>query len=230
MNFDMKKTTEQIISTSLQAAEQAGISIVYIMTLTRDIPYEQNLSMLDIAISSELSGYFAGIDIAGDEETIPLDTLKPLIQKAVDKGKKITIHAGEAGPARNVAEAIQAGATRVGHGISSFKDPETLESAIKACITYEVCPTSNLQTSTIKSVEELQIPDLLKKGVRITINTDDPGISGTTLTNELEIVQQTFSLTKESLKILTHNSIQGAFVSESQKQTLMKETDRFFSP
>jgi adenosine deaminase len=229
MKFNMKETTEQIISTSLEQARNCGMSIAFLMTLTRDLPIEENQELLDIAVLSELNSHFSGIDIAGDEENIPLDTLEPLIHTAVDKGKKVTIHAGEAGPASNVSQAINLGASRIGHGIRAFNDPDVLQQAVEAGITFEVCPTSNIQTASIEKIEALNLSRLIENGVQITINTDDPGISGTDLVKEFSIIQQVFSLTAEDIQKLTLNAVKGAYVSDAEKEELGTKVNAFFA-
>lgn len=228
MGFDMGEIAEQIISTSSEEADKQGISIVFIMTLSRHIPYDINNRMADICLNSELSRYFAGIDIAGDEASYSLDELKPLIKKGVKAGKKITIHAGEAGPASNVSEAVDAGASRIGHGINSFFNPEILEKAIQQSITYEVCPTSNIQTGTVKSIQKLDIKRVMDSGALITINTDDPGVSDTDLSAEYTIIQDVFQLSQSDINDLLLNSVSGAFIPEQGRNSLKNKINDYF--
>jgi len=229
MGFDMERTTEQIISTAIAESQSAHLDVSFLMTLTRELPLEENEELLRIALSSGLSSYFAGIDIAGDEETVLLEPFKPLIARAVDHGKKVTIHAGEAGPAGNVREAMNAGASRIGHGVACFGHESILQESIERGITFEVCPTSNVHTGTIKEVADLDLKRLLDEGVAVTVNTDDPGISETTLTHELFSVQQVFSLSKQYLKKLLLNAVEGAFISAEQKTKLRRHIDAYFS-
>lgn len=229
MKFDFEDVTEQIISTALEEAGKSGMEISFLMTLTRELPLEENSRLTDVALSSRFQKYFVGIDVAGDEANVPLEKLVPLLSRVLKQRKKLTIHAGEAGPAQNVKKAIEKGASRIGHGVRSFADSKILSLAQDKNITYEVCPTSNLQTVTIKEVKELNLKSLLDRGVCITINTDDPGISETTLTNEFLIVQDVFSLTAEEIKTLSLNAVNNAFTSEEKKDVL-REKIRNSSP
>jgi adenosine deaminase len=138
MGFDLDMVAELIITTARTAAAAGGMDIGFVMVLTRDLGVEENRRMLDVVLSSRLGGHFAGIDIAGDEAGIPLAPYLPLIQAARAGGKRVTIHAGEAGPASNVAEAIAAGAERIGHGINAFRDPGVLALARERGIAFEV--------------------------------------------------------------------------------------------
>jgi len=230
MNFDLGKTTEQIISTASAEARARGMSIVFIMTLTRHIPLERNVRLADISIRSSLNEWFAGIDIAGDEARVPLDPLKPFIREALERGKKVTVHAGEAGPAENVREAVRAGACRIGHGVRAFRCPDILSEAAAAGVTFEVCPTSNLQTGAAKDIYSLEIKKLIEEGIRITVNTDDPGVSDTDLGRELALVQETFGLEAAHMETLLLNAAEGAFVSETGKEELKGRIRRYFHP
>ena len=102
-----------------------------------------------------------------------------------------------------------------------------MEIAREKQVCYEVCPTSNIDTETIRSVEELDLDRLLQKRVRFTINTDDPGISTTTLSDELISIQRTFDLTIEDLIELQRNAIDAAFMDEGSKAALHASLNRF---
>jgi len=228
MGFDMEEITEHIISTAIKEADNHSMNIVFIMTLSRHILFDINSQMADICLNSELSRYFAGIDIAGDEASYSLEELMPLIRKATKADKKITIHAGEAGPSSNVDEAIEAGASRIGHGIKSFSDPTVLAKAVQRGIPYEVCPTSNIQTGTVKSIQQLDIKRVMKSGAVITINTDDPGVSDTDLSNEYSIIQDIFQLTHDDIRSLLLHAASSAFISEEDKNILKNKINDYF--
>jgi adenosine deaminase len=227
MGFDREEISEQIISIAREEAAAADMKIGFLMTLTRDLTIEENCTLMDIALHSRLAKYFAGIDIAGDEDTIPLSKLEICIRETMEHGKRLTIHAGEAGPAANVSEAIEAGALRIGHGVHSFSDSTITSIAREKQVCYEVCPTSNIDTVTIQAVDELELGRLLGEHIPVTINTDDPGISATTLSDELIIVQRTFDLTLEDLTQLQRNAIDAAFLDEGTKSELHARLSRF---
>ncbi len=229
MKFDFEEVTEQIISTAQHEADLCGMTISFIMTLTRGMPEDQNEELLRIVTESSLSGLFSGVDIAGDELGIPLSDWKPYLKKVRDKGLPLTIHAGEAGPGENVGMAIDEGAVRIGHGIRCFSRLPILKKAIDNNVAFEVCPTSNIHTDNIASISQLNLKELLDMGVRITINTDDPGISNVSLTDELITAAETFSLTKEDLLKLQLNAADAAFIGREQKNSLKKKIREGFA-
>jgi adenosine deaminase len=98
----------------------------------------------------------------------------------------VTIHAGEAGGAENVREAIERfGARRIGHGLRVLEDPRTLALAKAQGVVFEVCLTSEIQTGAAGSWRRHPGVALLRAGLAVTLNTDDPSICGTTLSEEL---------------------------------------------
>ena len=79
------------------------------------------------------------------------------------------------------------GAQRIGHGVGSIKDPELVAYLAEKQIPLEVCVTSNVQCCCVPSLEEHPVAKLLRAGVKVTLNTDNMTISGTTQAGELEL-------------------------------------------
>jgi adenosine deaminase len=126
-----------------------------------------------------------GIDLAGDEINYPAERFAPVFQWAKGQGLHITIHAAEAGQASNIHEAIQLlGADRIGHGVRAWEDASVMDELIKTQVALEMCPTSNLHTGVITNLAHHPLSTYQKLGIRVTINTDDPSISNTSLTDE----------------------------------------------
>lgn len=151
-----------------------------------------------------------GLDIAGDERA-PLAPHAAAFRFARKHDLPFTIHAGEAGPARNVREAIELGASRIGHGIRVVEDAETLEFAVKRGVTFEICLTSNLQTRGVASLKRHPIGRLRAAGARVTLNTDDPAVSRITLSDEYEVAAKTFGFGERDFAEFEENARRAAF-------------------
>ena len=136
------------------------------------------------------------------------------------KGIPFTIHAGEAAGADSVKLAIEYGASRIGHGVRSNEDPEVIRLLKENGITLEMCPTSNRQTHAIADMTDYPLIDYLNEGIRVTINTDDMGIEGTTLPDEFRYMKDKFGLTDEQKMILLENAVDAAFTTEDVKKEL----------
>ena len=134
-----------------------------------------------------------------------------------------TIHAGEADGAQSVRLAVEFGARRIGHGVRSFESSEVIELLKKEGVTLEMCPTSNSQTHAVADMTEYPFMDYLSQKIKATLNTDDPAIEGTSISDEFRYMERKFNLTEEQKKELIKNSIDAAFTSENVKKWLRKE-------
>lgn len=142
---------------------------------------------------------------------------------ARELGYKVTIHAGETGVGANVYDAITLlGAERIGHGVYISNHKEAYDLVKQNNIVLEMCPTSNVQTKAVTSYEKHPIMTFLKDDIRVTLNTDNTTVSDTTLGREVELTNNLNGMSLEDYKIIYANSVQGAFLSETEKEELMK--------
>lgn len=160
---------------------------------------------------------------AGEEEGFCRKFIEP-ITLAKEYGYRITIHAGETGIGENVLEAVKLlEAERIGHGVY-IKDCEEAYKIVKEKhITLEICPTSNVQTKAVSSFENHPIYDFYKDGINISINTDNRTVSDTTMTNEIQIVNEYFHMTFEDYKNIYNMSVKASFASKNIKNELKKK-------
>jgi adenosine deaminase len=157
---------------------------------------------------------FVGFDLAGDEAGFPSRHFEKLFKKLRDKHARITVHAGEACGPENVWEAIQLlGAQRIGHGIASAGDPKLMDYLAKNQITLECCPTSNWLTKCVQSLESHPLPRLLRAGVPVTINTDDPTLFECTLPGEIAICKKSMGMTDAEIQACMENADRGSFIT-----------------
>ena len=167
-------------------------------------------------------GGVVAIDLAGAEALFPTKDYGDLFAKAKEYGVPFTIHAGEADGADSVRTAIGFGASRIGHGVRCYEDAELVELVKERGIPFEMCPTSNRQTHAVESMDAYPFMDYLEKGIKVTLNTDDPAIEGVTLAGEFRYMEEAFGLTGEQEKILLKNAIDAAFTCEGVKAELRK--------
>jgi len=177
---------EAVVRGARREAHARGISVAFIVTLGRFAGLEVNRPAVDL-LEDAIGADLAALDLAGDE-AFPAREFAPFFKRWKSAGKRLTIHAGEdpGGPgAANVREAVEVlGADRIGHGVRAIEDPKLVEMLARNEITLELCLTSNVQTHAVRSIESHPIKQLLDAGVRVTINSDDPSISGITLSGE----------------------------------------------
>ncbi|NJN80415.1 MAG: adenosine deaminase, partial [Anaerolineales bacterium] len=144
-----------------------------------------------------------------------------IFKEAKQSGLHVTIHAGEWGPAENVREAIEnIGAERIGHGVRVLEDDSVVALAKERGTVFEVCVTSNFQSGVVSSLEAHPLPTMFEKGLKVTINTDDPSISRITLANEYQIVCDKLHVSVNELKKSVLIAAESAFLKDDEKETL----------
>lgn len=156
---------------------------------------------------------FVGMDLAGNEVQFPCRMFEKSFKKIVAAGGKITIHAGEACGPENIWEAIELlGAQRIGHGISSLQDPLLMRYLAERRICLEMCPTSNWLTQSVPSLAEHPLPNALRAGIPVSINTDDPTVFGTTLPQEIDLCWKQMGLSEAELKLCQDHAFRASFL------------------
>jgi adenosine deaminase len=200
-----------------------------ILTALKQESTERSMEVAQLAAQFAGKGVVA-FDLAGPERHYP-----PLLHRAaIDfvhaAGIPLTIHAGEACCPEQIREAIDLGANRIGHGVHLFEDPETEARVKDDGIPLEVCPTSNLQTSsTIRSYAEHPVGRYIDLGIPISLNTDNRLMSQIDLTHEYEAVVDAFSLDRAAVRTIVTDAIAAAFCDAQTKASLQKEAEAFFA-
>ncbi len=218
-------TQEEVVLAALEGMKRSELKSNLILCCMRGEGNEpDNEETLKVAKRYLVKdGGVVAVDLAGAEGVYPTSLYEGLFRKASEMGIPFTIHAGEAGSADSVRSAIQYGASRIGHGVRIFEDPEVVEMIRLKEIPLEMCPTSNRITKAISDMSSYPLMDYLKKGIKVTVNTDDMGIENITLADEFEYLKDSFGLTDEQEKDILKNSIEAAFTTDKVKGELKKE-------
>ncbi len=162
------------------------------------------------------------LDLAGDELGYPAALFVDHFNKARDAGFKVTVHAGETDGPGSIWDAIRLlGATRIGHGVAAIQDPELLSYMAKHKIGIETCLLSNYQTGTWSDTATHPVKTFLEQGIEVCLNTDDPGISNNTLSDEYLLATNLVQLTPLQINTLKRNALKQAFLSIEQKNALI---------
>ncbi|MFG1172638.1 adenosine deaminase [Erwiniaceae bacterium CAU 1747] len=158
------------------------------------------------------------LDLAGDELGFPGTQFLSHFNRARDAGLRITVHAGEAAGAESIWQAIrQLGAERIGHGVKAIEDPALMDYLAAHGIGIESCLTSNIQTSTVPSLDSHPLKTFLDHGILATINTDDPAVQGIEIGHEYEVAAPAAGLSQQQIRTAQENGLKIAFLSEAEK-------------
>ncbi len=198
------------------------VNVNLIFCMMRHFSVQDNYKIIMLT-KKFLGNGVVGIDLAGDEAKYATENFKELFDIIRKEGIPFTIHAGEARSYESVNDAIDFGAKRIGHGISSIQSDEVVNKLIRMGVTLEICPSSNIDTDIIKSIESHPIKQLVDNGVLVTINTDNRTVSNTSLNKEYELLRKTFGFSDEDFLKFNLNAINCAFISEDEKRLLRKE-------
>lgn len=190
------------------ASREHDVAVGLIAIVSRNYGLESAERTVDFALRNRER--LAGFDLAGDERAYPPSMYVDVLAPIADAGIPLTAHYGESGGPQFPREAIEAlGSLRLGHGVSVAWDPEVTA--------LEMCPTSNVRTHAVATIAEHPARPLLDEGVRVTINTDNPGLFAIDLTHELEACRDELGFTDDELRRVTENAIDASFVDEKVK-------------
>lgn len=210
-------TQAQAVEAVILGAEQGmqkcpGIRIGIILCCMRGANNRAD-SMETIRLTREyLGSIVCAADLAGAEALFPTRDFADIFAYAKRLGVPYTIHAGEADGPESVRAALEMGTMRIGHGILSIRDAELVKELARKGVTLETAVTSNCQTKAVASLAEHPIRRLFDAGVRVTLNTDNRTVSGTTLNKEIQLVKNAFGFTDEEIARMEQYAQEAAFL------------------
>ncbi len=164
-----------------------------------------------------------GVGMGGDERAAPTAAFEPVYREARRVGLRTVVHAGEFDGPRSVWEAIDLlEVERVGHGVRSIEDPRLVETLARRGIPLECCPTSNIETGVVSSWEEHPLRALHRAGVRVTVNSDDPGLFGTSLAQEWRALGDRLGLSGAEILAIGLETARATFLPSGEKEALLE--------
>lgn len=215
--------TEAIEDARVAAERDHGIVLRWIY----DIPGESGLPAAEATLRHALdhrTDALVGFGLGGPEIGVPRPQFAPYFEQARAAGLHSVPHAGETTGPETVWDALHhLGAERIGHGVSAAQDPALLAHLAEHRIPLEVCPTSNLATGAVASLEEHPLRALRDAGVVVTVNSDDPPMFGTTLNDEYLVAAELLDLDAQGLASLASTAVDCSFAPDELKRTLRGE-------
>ncbi|MFG2789458.1 adenosine deaminase [Streptomyces sp. NPDC048419] len=168
--------------------------------------------------------------LGGPEVGVPRPQFKPYFDRAVAAGLHSVPHAGETTGPETVWDALtHLQAERIGHGTNSFQDPKLLAHLAEHRIPLEVCPTSNIATRAVRTLQEHPIKEFAQAGIVITVNSDDPPMFGTDLNTEYAVAARLLNLHERGLAELAKTAVDVSFLDEPGKARIREEIDAYTS-
>lgn len=209
-------------------ASDFGVDIGWVIDIPRDIEPPESTVTIDYLESGDTPDGLIAIGLGGYEVGFPAQDFLEQFQRARAIGLQSVPHAGETEGAASVRSAVdELGADRIGHGVSCLEDESLVAELVDRGIMLEVCPTSNDLLQVIETIGDHALPALMAAGVRVCINSDDPGWFGTDLTTELVIATEHLGVSTEDHLALQHDAVAASFAPNHVKAAITTDLKTF---
>jgi adenosine deaminase len=222
--LSLEAVNDAVLDGLAQAERDFDLTTSLIICGLRDKFESASMRLAEMAVEYKHEGIVA-FDLAGGEAGNPPKGHLHAFYHARNNLLNLTIHAGEAWGPDSIRQALfYCGAHRIGHGISLRKDPELMQYFADHRIPLEICPSSNVHTQAVPSLEAHPIETFVHSNIPVTVNTDNRLFSRTSVTEELWRVYQHCNLDASDLREVALNGFRYAFLPYEQKQALLRKT------
>jgi adenosine deaminase len=217
----------QIVETVLEAAHDAelafGVRTQLILCGIRNISTASSLEMAELVVAYKNRGV-VGFDLAGAEYDYPPKDHQEAFALVRRNNINVTIHAGEAYGSASIAQALHVcGAHRIGHGCRLREDGDLLHYVVDHRIALECCPSSNVQTGAVPTLEAHPVRLYYNLGARVTVNTDNRLMTDTTVSQELHLCHTKMGFSLADIKQVIMNGFKSAFMPFHQKRQFLEK-------
>ncbi len=218
---------EAIEDARIAAEKEFGLTLRWIFDISGEAGLPAADRTLEIALKNRPEG-LVGFGLGGPEIGVPRPQFQPHFEAAIAAGLRSVPHAGETTGPETIWDAIRVlKAERIGHGTSAMQDPALVDYLGEHRIPLEVSPTSNIATRAVASYDVHPLPAMVQAGLVVTINSDDPPMFGTDLTNEYAVATELLDLDEAGVGELAKTAVRVSFAEDSVKDSLLAEIDDY---
>ncbi|MGH8984695.1 MAG: adenosine deaminase [Acidimicrobiia bacterium] len=201
-----------------------GVTSALILCFLRDQSVESAMATLEAALEHRDAIVGVGLDSA--EVGNPPEKFRAVFDRARAEGLVPVAHAGEEGPPEYIWQALDLlGARRIDHGVRCLGDDRLVERLVAERIPLTVCPLSNVKLRVFPDLEHHNVRRLLERGLRVTINSDDPAYFGGYIGENYAATARVHALTSEQMRQVARNSFLASFLGEEEKQRHLAAVD-----
>ncbi|GAA3147093.1 aminodeoxyfutalosine deaminase [Kribbella aluminosa] len=218
---------EAIEDARVAAEKEFGLVLRWIFDISGEAGIPAADETLRIATRIRPEGLI-GFGLGGPEIGVPRPQFQPHFEAAVAAGLHSLPHAGETTGPQTIWDALRVlKAERIGHGTSTMQDPALVDYLGEHRIPLEVSPTSNIATRAVDSYDVHPLRAMVDAGLVVTINSDDPPMFGTDLTNEYAVAARLLDLDEAGVGELAKTAVRESFAEDSVKTALLSEIDAY---
>jgi adenosine deaminase len=206
----------------LDGERQLGMSSHLIMCFLRHLGAEEAVETLRRALPHR--DWIVGVGLDSTEVGHPPEDYRAVFEEAARYGFRRVAHAGEEGPPEYIRQALDdLGAERIDHGVRCMEDPGLVRRLKRERVPLTVCPLSNVRLRVFPSIGEHPVKRMLREGLRVTVNSDDPAYFGGYVAENYRAVRDGLGFSLEDLREVAENSFRASFLGEGEKGKLLKE-------
>lgn len=209
-----------------RAEADLGLTSLLIPCMLRHLPVPDSLACFTTMREAGhfKDGTLAGLGLCSTERDMPPALWKDVFALARADGVRLTAHAGEEGPAAYITEAMdELSVSRIDHGVNARQDDAVMARLAAEKTLLSVCPLSNVVLRGVTKVSEVPIRTFLDKGVRFSINSDDPAYFGGYILDNYCAVQEAFGLSVDEWQTIARHAVEGSWCGEERKDDLLAE-------
>jgi len=211
----------------MKAAEsELGVSSQLILCFLRHL--DEDAAFATLRKAEPWLDRIRGVGLDSSEVGHPPSKFQQVFAAAGSMGLKRVAHAGEEGPPDYVWQALDLlKIDRMDHGNRSMEDPALVQRLAKSGMTLTVCPLSNHKLCVVDDLSKHPVPEMLRQGLHVTINSDDPAYFGGYVNENYRQLADAVGLTREQLILLARNSFEGSFLTSAEKAAYLAEIDDY---
>lgn len=211
----------------MKAAEsELGVSSQLILCFLRHL--DEDAAFATLRKAEPWLDRIRGVGLDSSEVGHPPSKFKSVFAAAGSMGLKRVAHAGEEGPPDYVWQALDLlKIDRMDHGNRSMEDPALVERLAKSGMTLTVCPLSNHKLCVVDDLKDHPVPEMLRQGLHVTLNSDDPAYFGGYVNENYRQLAHAVGLTREQLTLLARNSFEGSFLTSAEKSAFIDEVEAY---
>ncbi|ADL02027.1 adenosine deaminase [Brevundimonas subvibrioides] len=217
---------EGLIAGMDRAKAELGVTSGLILSFLRHLSEDEAFATLEMA--RPYLHHFVGVGLDSSEVGHPPSKFQRVFAAAQAMGLKLCAHAGEEGPPEYVWEALDLlHIDRMDHGNRSMEDPALVRRIVAEGMTLTVCPLSNHKLCVVDDLKDHPVPEMLRQGIRVTLNSDDPAYFGGYVNENYRQLAAAVGLTREQLTLMARNSFAGSFLDDAAKAERIAEVEAY---
>jgi len=209
-----------------EGSSALGISADLIMCFLRHLPATAAMETLEASLP--FRDRFIGVGLDSSEVGFPPHLFADVFSRARAEGLHAVAHAGEEGPPEYVWSALDdLQVERIDHGVRALEDPELVARLQRDEVPLTVCPMSNVKLGGFATMADHTLPLMLDRGLKVTINSDDPAYFGGYVGDNYIATQRALDLTAAQMVEIARNSLEASFLPVAEKATLLADLDHY---